>query len=56
MSEEGHNEPEQRSQKRFIMRAKYYPPGGPKIVRQELERLGFQWVPPSTPYGMQKKL
>jgi hypothetical protein len=29
-----------------------YPPGGPKIVRQEYERLGFQWVPPNTPNGI----
>lgn len=31
------------------MRAKYYPRGGPKIVREELERLGLQWMPPTTP-------
>ena len=33
----------------FLMRAKYYPRGGPKIVREELERLGLQWMPPTTP-------
>lgn len=35
---------------KLVMRG-MYPPGGPKIVRQEFERLGFQWVPPSTPFG-----
>lgn len=39
-------------EKSFVMRAKYYPPGGPKIVREEIERLGFKWMPPTTPYGM----
>eukprot|EP01121_Diplochlamys_sp_Union-15-3_P014624 TRINITY_DN4686_c0_g1_i4.p1 TRINITY_DN4686_c0_g1~~TRINITY_DN4686_c0_g1_i4.p1 ORF type:complete len:278 (-),score=40.42 TRINITY_DN4686_c0_g1_i4:490-1278(-) len=34
--------------KTFKMRGKY-PPGGPAIVRQELERLGYKWVPPNTP-------
>jgi len=36
----------------FVMKARYYPPGGPKIVREEIERLGFDWKPPFTPFGM----
>lgn len=29
-----------------------YPPGGPVIVREEFERLGFQCASPNTPHGM----
>ena len=30
-----------------------YPVGGPKIVREEFERLGFEYRAPNTPNGMQ---
>lgn len=31
-----------------------YPIGGPKIIREEFERLGFEYRPPNTPNGKPK--
>lgn len=36
----------------IILSSPFYPRGGPKIVREEFERLGFQYLHPKTPFGM----
>jgi hypothetical protein len=37
--------------RRFVKMRGLYPKGGPKIVRQEFERLGFIYLPGNAPNG-----
>jgi hypothetical protein len=36
---------------RFVKMRGLYPKGGPKIVREEFERLGFTYLPGNAPNG-----
>jgi hypothetical protein len=45
------DEDQQRQRPRFVKMRGLYPKGGPKIVRQEFERLGFTYLPGNAPNG-----